>query len=213
VRDVPLGALTDLSQRAAANLRHHGLQTLGELLSRSPVSLLALPGFGPESLAEVAASIASYLAHARKLEEDASLDAYPRLSSFWAARMSSLPPRESLVLAQRDCLDCPARRIVDLAASMGVSRERVRQLEKGALSRLTRDGRWVVALDARLRRALAGGPRPVDAVVAGDPWLADLRDAPAFARYVFERVLDGRYALRRDGDVATVEPSGGETGT
>ena len=49
-----------------------------------------------------------------------------------------LPPREAQVLRWRYCLDTDVHTLLDIGAKLHVSRERVRQLEQQAITRLRR---------------------------------------------------------------------------
>lgn len=74
------------------------------------------------------------------------MDVARRRSALRAA-MTKLPEREQRIVAARHLSDEPAT-LSDLGAEMGISKERVRQLEERALARLTADLRADPALAA-----------------------------------------------------------------
>ncbi len=204
LRASPLRAIPDLDVRAVNIARRLGVTTLGGLVALDAPTLLAERGFGPKTLAGTTAAITAYVADRASKDAGGPLDPFASLTALWRALAESLPAREHIVLDRRAALDGPVTTLDGVGTLLGLSRERIAQMERSALAQMTRDDRWVTALDERLRRALEDGPRAATAIAEEDPWLAALRDVPAFARYVFRRILGGRYTLRVHDGVATV---------
>lgn len=205
-RALPLDAVTALPGRMRSFAARENLVTVGALVDVSARSLLAADNLGRASIAGSFAAIVEQLAHegAASPHDASSTEAPPDDTSWsmgddlldlWRRRVAPLPPVDRIVLQHRAGVGTDALTLSETGEFLGVSRERVRQIEVRALTAVVRDRRWVDALHARVAAAVPDGAAPVDDVAAADPWLRPLRDEPAFARFVADRVLGGRWSL------------------
>ena len=143
--DVRVGVL-DLKRRSANVLANLRIRSVRQLLSEPKTKLLRSPRFGPQSMAEVERKVFQYLAgrwppklagQNGKKRGKAGSPLDPK--ALVDCMLSILPEREQSILAARYGLwDGKTQTLANIANKLGVTRERVRQIEARALSRLGR---------------------------------------------------------------------------
>jgi hypothetical protein len=146
VRDASVDLL-DLSARSTNVLMKLDLRTLRELLTFPKEKLFRTENMGRKSLSEIEAKVTSYLSgqNATSLtQSDASLPvAGPSpsvgIKSFVVEMLTILPERQRNVLADRYGLwDGIAETLQDIGDKLGLTRERIRQIEEKGLKRIRR---------------------------------------------------------------------------
>jgi DNA-directed RNA polymerase sigma subunit (sigma70/sigma32) len=81
-------------------------------------------------------TVADHVADTRSVDAGAGMD-HPQLLEEMAERMKELPERERFILERRYGLDGqPAESLEEVGARLGITRERVRQLQAAATERL-----------------------------------------------------------------------------
>lgn len=194
-RDLPLVDLPELPTRIRSFAAARGLATLGELLDVPVDELHTAPNLGRKSVADTIELVAALLAAPPPVPP--SLDDHADLSALWRAQLGALDRIDRLVLQHRGGFDAPAATLAEVGEMLGVSRERVRQIEVRALRAVSASRWWVDALDARIAGHLADGAIALDELASRDPWLASVRDDRGTFDLVSDRLLDGRYAVVR----------------
>jgi DNA-directed RNA polymerase alpha subunit len=188
----------DLPTRMRAYVEREGVKTVGQLLRFPQSALQQAPNLGRRSIRDTRELLLK-LAKA----PPTAWSAHASFWGLWRDRLSGLEPLERLVLTQRSGIHGDARTLLEIGEMLGVTRERVRQIETRAITR-ARLGGWVGYVCERLTGELDGGARWVDEL---DPagWFAPIDEArlPAF-EYFLERfaesaitlgAIEGRYAV------------------
>lgn len=188
--DVSLVSL-GLTVRQSNVFRVHGLQKVADISAMGSTGLLKLPNLGSgsvyalrklllDALEAAGAQLPSRSDDGPKQDPDGDLPkGLESLRSGFMAAMGLLNDVERQVLAGRLGLDCPQMTLQELADSMGVTRERVRQLETQAYRRVEHHPFWQ-ELGSRLDSALLGRTVPllVNDLPAMGTWFAE---APSLA--------------------------------
>ena len=104
-----------------------------------------------------------------------------------------LKENERGVLAARMGFGCTRLTLQEISDSVGVTRERVRQIEVRICKILHIQNRWV-EMERRLLTILSGREMPLllDGLSAIDPWFEGLTDLRGPLEFIFDRLLDGR---------------------
>lgn len=143
--DVPVDVL-DLTSRSANVLADLRIKSMRQLLRAPKRKLLQVPRFGVRSMAEVERKVLQYLAGewptglACQDREEKALAGSALGPRAWVDHMLSfLPERERNILAAHYGLwDGKTQTLASIGSRLGVSRERVRQIEARELRRLGR---------------------------------------------------------------------------
>jgi len=122
----------------------------------------------------------------------ARLTAHRSLVDFWRTAAQRLDAVSALVLAQRTGIDGPSKRFREIAEALGRSKQRVQQIEAGALRIIGEGGTLFDAIERRFLALLRGGARVVSDLVGDDPWFACFQEQPHFARFLLQHVFQVR---------------------
>lgn len=201
----PLAHL-ELPARMRVFVEREGLATVADLV-RVPRSMLSrAPNLGRGSIGDTRTLLLETLtSRPRTIAE------YDSFWALWLQRLGGLSPVDRLVLTQRSAISGDSRTLLEIGDMLGVSRERVRQIESRAIRTVAR-GSWVSEVCARIHAVLEGGALWLDALDAKDAWFApigeDRREAFAF---FLERIADGALCVAPiDGRDAVLVCSGAE---
>lgn len=107
------------------------------------------------------------------------------------------------VLAARMGFGCSRLTLQEISDAIGVSRERVRQMEVRICKALRTQNLWI-EMERRLYVHLSGRRMPLmlDGLSAIDPWFEGLAELRGPLEFIFDRLLDGRlHVLDLDGTV------------
>lgn len=195
---LPLAAIADLPARMRSFAEREGLTTLRELAAIPAARLASEPNIARKSIADTLAAILALpvpAGAAREAVEIAprSLEDYPTFAALFREALAPLPQIQRIIVGGRAGIEDEPATLNDLGDMLGVSRERVRQLEVKALQTLQRNHWWIDALDARLREHSSEGILSIEALCDRWPWIATALDAPGAFDFVCDRLLDGRY--------------------
>lgn len=104
-----------------------------------------------------------------------------------------LQDSERGVLAARMGFGCARLTLQEISDSVGVTRERIRQIEVRICKVLRTQNRWV-EMEQRLEALLLGRTMPLllDGLSAIDPWFEGLADLRGPLEFIFDRLLEGR---------------------
>lgn len=187
-----------LPPRLVSFAEARGIATLGELVRVQRSELLAAPNLGRRTIVDAVSALG-------KLREALMEVGTPRAAEWkrlFLASVGKMPLRERMVLSQRAGLVGPAPTLAELGESLGVSRERVRQLEAAALSELRSKSVWTARLADVLAELRGAALVRLDTLEEdGVPVIVDPEtDADPF-RFVLEMVLEGRagFVVEREG--------------
>jgi superfamily I DNA/RNA helicase len=180
-----------------ARLRNYasreGLVTLGELAERSRSTLQSSDNFGRRSVGELPVAVAAHFERARRDEKLAEVG----LLESWKTLLEDLEPIPRLILTRRSGWASEAETLSEIGDMLGVSRERIRQIESLACTELARRA-WADVVRTRVDAVLAEGAVALDEL-ASDPWWALAVESDDFLSYVVEDVLDtGAFVIQYD---------------
>ncbi len=180
-RDAPLPA------RLVSFAEARGIRSVGELASVPRAELFAAPGLGRRTIADATAA----LLRLRDAYAEVGVVVAAEWKRLLVAAIGKLPLRERMVLTQRAGLVGPVPTLAELGESLGVSRERVRQLEASAIGDLRSNASWTGKLGVAIRALVPGLVRRLDDLSEeGVQVMGDVEgDLPAF-RFLLEAALD-----------------------
>lgn len=144
--DVELSILVDLPTRIRSYADSEGLKTLADLLNTPMPSLASAPNIGRRSIDVARIVISEYV---EKVERSNSLtpEAWePQPAEFASLRdylvhvLSDEPFQDRMIVTQRAGLQGPVATLQEVGSFLGVTRERIRQLEKRVVDRLVSRG-------------------------------------------------------------------------
>lgn len=173
-----------------------GLRAFGQTSLREVESLLSQTPLG-EGIDELAAALRSgefewpadagdppQQGAARALEWD-----FATVLELWEARLSDLAERDAQVILRRSGAVGEAETLEGISETLGLTRERVRQLEKRGLERLRADQSWMSPIRASLVALRKTASYLWLSDLEGHPFLQPLVDRPDFVRYLANRVI------------------------
>jgi hypothetical protein len=173
-----------LPARARSFALQAGLTTLGELASCTLAELKKADNLGRKTIQELAPSIREYF-ESRRPDEQLGEQG---LLECWKALLEGLEGVPRIILTRRSGLGGPSETLKEIGEMLGVSRERIRQIEAAASKALARRA-WVDVVRRRVDAALTDGGVVLDDL-ARDPWWAAAVALPEVARYVIEDVVE-----------------------
>jgi hypothetical protein len=115
----------------------------------------------------------------------------------FSAAMSSLSPNHVSVLRMRIGLGCRAKTLQEAGEEIGVTRERVRQLESKMILAFIAHPVWRMDFIPRLAALLGErqDPLPAESLDLFEPWFAGSATSLAELRFIIERVTDERFHM------------------
>ncbi len=175
-----------LPQRLVSFAEARGIRSVGELVSVPRAELLAAPNLGRRTVHDAIAALLRL--------RDAYAEAGEVMATEWkrllVGAIGQLPLRERMVLTQRAGLVGPVPTLAELGESLGVSRERVRQLESSAIGDLRANAPWTARLATAIRATVPGLVAKLDDPGDAGPRLVpDIDTDLAPFRFLMEAVL------------------------
>lgn len=188
LREVPLEEL-ELPARMRTFAAEQGLTTVGQLLAFGYEDLRARPNLGRKSLSDTLDAIQDYLSQREAPAQ------YATFLDSWRAQLTNLKPVHRLVVSRRAGAHGPRETLEEIAGMLGLTRERVRQIEGRVVERLQQKARWRSALLRRLGAAFGGARALPLTLLAEEPWWQGIDQQVALLGYVLRHVLRGDYQL------------------
>ncbi|PRP95253.1 DNA-directed RNA polymerase subunit alpha C-terminal domain-containing protein [Enhygromyxa salina] len=202
----------DLPTRTYTFCDSEGIETIGQLVARSKAEVREARGVGPGTLARSLEQLLqtwqryptpAHLQTGTSADPAHSFDpsAFATVLELWEARLSHLPDRDAQVVLRRSGAVGEAETLEAISETLGVTRERVRQIEGRGLTRLRAEQSWMSRIRATLTAARGEASYLWLSDLEDDSFLQPLVDRPAFVRYLANRVIPDdwhAYAWDRD---------------
>lgn len=185
IRASPLEDI-DLPRRVRAYAHHQKLETVADLATRSVLDLLAAGKLGRAAAPQIVHALGVY---AERIEAG-RLYAEAGLLESWQGLLQNQEAVRRLVLTRRAGFNGQREKLHSIGDMLGVSRERVRQLESRVIQDLSRERGWLDEVRRRFDAVLRDGAVLLD-TLAADPWWAAIAALPEALDYFGERMLDG----------------------
>jgi superfamily I DNA/RNA helicase/mRNA-degrading endonuclease RelE of RelBE toxin-antitoxin system len=176
--------------RVPSYAEREGLLTLGDLATRSEAELKAAPNLGRKSVQQIFEAVQEHLTRIEAGRERAATG----LLESWKSQLQEQDSVRRMVLTLRAGLGGRGETLQSIAELIGVTRERVRQIEKAVLEDLGRNKGWIAEVRARVDAALSGSASSLE-VLAADPWWAGIVAVPEALDYFGERLLGGAFRV------------------
>lgn len=198
-RALPVTALRGFPTRMKRFAAERGISTLGALFDLPVDELRNARNLGRKSIADTLEVVVALLDRAPESlpppPPAPSIDHHADFAALWRALLGGLERVDRIILQHRSGYGTPASTLAEIGEMLGVSGERVRQIEARALRDLGAQRWWIDELDARVAAHLGDGACAIDEMAAVDPWFAPLCENDAVFSFVNERFLEGRYAI------------------
>ena len=167
-----------------------GLTTLGELVAVPKSVLAEAKNMGRSSIKNGEKAIRDFI---ENLEARRAVWGEGLLFS-WKRALQELDTIPRMVITRRAGLGGDAEILESIAETLGITRERVRQIEAKHNKRVRQDGAWIEVLRGRFETLLdsKGGAVAIEDL-AGDSWWGGFEKRPQALAYFCERMLDGGY--------------------
>ena len=224
--DTPLD-LINATVRCTNALRSASIKLVADLLQLTTDDLLSISNFGRKSLNDLAIALRSASQNGPILQnthddtcrtadhasgvakvvienkghfQDEYIDKPPSRRSFKLAfefNMSCLKVNQRIVLRRRIGSDGPKMTLAEIGEEIGISRERVRQIESDIIEIFRMDGVWQTELAARLDAILKDreDPLPAESLHIFDLWFADVENMMPELDFIFGRILDDQFSV------------------
>ncbi|MEL6498417.1 MAG: DNA-directed RNA polymerase subunit alpha C-terminal domain-containing protein [Planctomycetota bacterium] len=182
----------DLGTRPRRILQSIGIQTVKELVELHEDDLLSLDTFGRQSLRDVIGALEVLAGQARsqpECEAQNSEDSTDQLRTtpstlhaHLASTLEKLPGNHRLVIEGRLGAAGQPQTLGAIGKEIGLSKERVRQIERNQLRSIVDDELWDDELRERLHRLLDARTSPLSLILlpALDPWFEGFEDNADF---------------------------------
>ncbi len=124
------------------------------------------------------------------------IERYASFDEMWRELVAGLPPLDRLVISRRSGTTSEVETLEAIGRTLGVTRERVRQIQRRAFDALQRDGRWIDALSSHLESTLAGRAMTLDELSCAPFWRWAVEDFGRI-RYLIDHFLNPRFSYAR----------------
>lgn len=182
-RGLPLSD-TELPARMRNYVRSERLEQLGALMNRPYASLVGTANLGRKSLNDTIDAVRDFLS------ERASPPVYASFLQAWQAQLAALGPIPRIIVTRRAGMHGERETLEELGAMLGVSRERVRQIEARVIGRLAERSRWRGAVEANLAAAFGSGRALPLTLLAQDSWWSGIDQQELLLDYVVRRIFE-----------------------
>ena len=186
-----------LSFRSTNRLNNIGIIYVGDLIVKAESELLKIPAFGQSSLNKLKTSLSKMELHfgmelkfwplkhieailSKQNDDLAYQNNEPLKEAFFRTMQKIANPRNYRVIEARFGLHGKPRTLRDTAQELGVTRERVRQIQKKITQTVLYQEIWDDVLRIRLRKLMNGRTTPLflDTIEKEDTWFAGFKDNP-----------------------------------
>ena len=189
----------NLTVRAQNVFLNQGLKTVGDLGKiASGDALLSQPNFGKKSLDETRAAFYAALKDGPIGIFEEAIMSDSLIASFKNA-ISDLNDQQRDVIIRRSGLDGPPETLEELGQAFGVTRERIRQIEKKAITKLIDKYFWDDLLEQKIEKILddPAFPIAVSGLEALDNWFRGIGEKGHLFKYLLNAKLTGKFHLVR----------------
>ena len=176
--------------RVPTYAEREGLLTLGDLAGRSEAELKAAPNLGRKSVEQIFEAVRDHLERIEAGRQRATTG----LLEAWKSQLQEQDSVRRMVLTLRAGLGGRAETLQSIAELIGVTRERVRPIEKAVLEDLGRNKGWLAETRAHVDAALGGAAASLE-VLSADPWWSGIVAVPEALDYFGERLLGGDFRV------------------
>jgi superfamily I DNA/RNA helicase len=176
--------------RVLTYAEREGLLTLGDLAGRSEADLQAAPNMGRKSVQQIFEAVREHIDRIEAGRQRAAIG----LLEAWKSQLQEQDSVRRMVLTLRAGLGGRAETLQLIAELIGVTRERVRQIEKAVLEDLARNKGWLAETRAHVDAVLSESAAPLE-VLAADPWWSGIVAVPEALDYFGERLLGGDFRV------------------
>lgn len=197
LRDRPVDAL-DLTVRISNVFTRLTVRYVKDIERFTVFDLLRTSNFGRKSVNDLRASLLAAL-------EDGPFDLEAKIEEAGAdtleeeieRTLAGVNDRDRDILVRRMGLRRPPETLEAIAKDYGVTRERIRQIERKLTKRLTFESYWDDLLSAKLDLLLADRefPLPILGLEAVDGWFAGVDQWPSAFRYILSNFCEGRVGV------------------
>jgi hypothetical protein len=182
-RHIPLLDV-QLPTRMRTFVKSEGLERLGDLFEFSHGSLTGTANLGRKSLNDTVDAVRDFLS------ERASPPVHATFLQAWQAQLSALEPIPRMIVTRRAGMYGERETLEELGAMLGVTRERVRQIEARVLQRLAERSRWRRLVESNLAAAFGSSRAlPLD-LLAHDAWWSGIDQHELLLEYVVRRIFE-----------------------
>src|SRR5690606_27435061 len=115
-----------------------------------------------------------------------------RATSFielWRKQLGDLKPMHRLILSRRSGLSGPKETLEDIGDMLGITRERVRQIEQRVVERLQSKHSFTREVRAHLEEALGGARAVPLSLLTEEPWWAEVEQHERLLAFTLQRVV------------------------
>jgi hypothetical protein len=160
------------------------LESVGELFAFPYHSLTARDNLGRKSLNDTLDAVRDFFS-------EASAPRYATFVESWHAQLAALEPIPRIILTRRAGMHGSRETLEELGAMLGVTRERVRQIEMHVIRRLRERSRWRRDMEARLAAAFGAARAVPLSLLAEDPFWIGIDQQELVLDFVVDRVFEG----------------------
>ncbi len=190
-RNLPLTLVTtnlveiDLPVRMQNYAKREGLRTVADLATRSKSELLGAKNLGRASIPAMVEAIQTHIGRV----EDVRRKTEAGFFESWKGILQDQDAVRRMVFTRRAGLGGASETLKSIGETLGVSRERVRQIENDVAADLKRERFWLNEVRRRIEAVLEDDAAPLDQLGV-DPWWAGVAMLPAALDYFGEALLD-----------------------
>lgn len=198
-----------LKVRTLGALQNAGLFTIADIVNRTSDFFFKIPRFGTNSLVDLVEQVRlavdlyqpiegdskdnSKLFSDNSIEKRSKFRGVDELTSVILCACSSLKPHIEKIVKARMGIGTHQMTLQEIGSVMGVSRERIRQLESKGMKQIGSDSVWTLCLEKKLAQILdeRDSPLPFSGLPILDNWfngIDKIKDA-------FEYLLNSKYIL------------------
>ncbi|HET9952935.1 MAG TPA: DNA-directed RNA polymerase subunit alpha C-terminal domain-containing protein, partial [Polyangiaceae bacterium] len=179
----------DLPARMRTFVEQEELTTLGELFRFRYEELRSRPNLGRKTLNDTLDAVRE------SLNEQAAPPQYTSFLQSWQAQLLALEPIPRMIVTRRAGMYGTRETLEDVGAMLGVTRERVRQIEAHVVDRLRERSPWTRVVAQKLAEAFGAARALPVALLAQDLWWAGIGEQPLLLEFVIRRVFEDQYFL------------------
>ena len=200
-------ASMDITVRMANVFTHYNIKTVGDLAGLDDNKLRRFRNLGTKTIYQLIKLLWEAVS-AGPVAPGEIVPAKSQHSLVVEIRSSvaRLGPREKAIVAWRTGLNGKPMTLQDIAERMGVTRERVRQMELKGNKAISKHAVWDEILIGKLSSLVLGRetPLPLQGLEALDNWFAEIDRQPHVLRYVLANVCNEQFTVMRIKDLEYV---------